>query len=54
MTEKELGQIRVTRTETGIRLDIEGKDLKDLCSCCCIVTDKSGKAECCPPETEEK
>ena len=59
--EKELGQIKFTETDDGVRIDIKGKGLKDLCNCGCGPVMAFGlkreSAECCSPEdrkAEEK
>jgi len=56
MAEKELGQIRFTETDEGLRIDIKGKNLKDLCGCCCGVMATAVKmkvAGCCEEEDKE-
>lgn len=55
--EKECCQIKITETDDGFRVDVSGKKLKDMASCCCIPiigTGKMVKSECCPPEEEKK
>lgn len=55
---KELGEIKFTETDDGLRIDIKGKMLKEMCSCGCLPVMAAwgaGKtAECCPPEKEKK
>ncbi|MDH3891925.1 MAG: hypothetical protein OEV49_12650 [candidate division Zixibacteria bacterium] len=55
--EKEVGAIKFTETDDGVRIDIKGKGLKDLCNCGCVPMMafgfKGGSAECCSPEDEK-
>lgn len=50
--EKEFGNISITETEDGFRVDIKGKDMKAAFSKCCATV----MANCCPcpPEEETK
>jgi len=55
--EKEIGQIKVTETDDGFRVDIIGKSLKEALPRCCVVMCGEGKAvqmACCPPCGDEK
>ena len=57
MMEKELGQVKITETDNGFRVDVTGKSLKELCSCGClqIVGRSQGKnSDCCPPEKDKE
>lgn len=49
-------QIKVTETEEGYRLDVKGKDLKDLLACCVkVVKDEAAEGSgCCEPSSGEK
>ncbi len=54
--EKEIGQIKFTETDDGLRIDIKGKDLSQLCGCCCGVMAAAGKmkmADCCQGEEDK-
>lgn len=49
--EKERAQIRIVETDDGVRIDITGNKLKDICCCCCSDSDsKSESTECCPSD----
>ena len=58
--EKEVGQIKFTETDSGLRIEVTGKSLKDLVSCCCmpIIAACQGvkvtKSDCCSPEEGKK
>jgi hypothetical protein len=54
--EKECAEIRITPTETGLRIDINGKNLDKLCSCGCmkIVRGESETGKDCCPETDKQ
>jgi hypothetical protein len=55
--EKECGQIKITETDSGYRIDISGKDLKEMFSRCCAqvcCADEGKKVDCCQPEKEKK
>ncbi|MBU8932858.1 MAG: hypothetical protein KOO62_02515 [candidate division Zixibacteria bacterium] len=55
--EKELGRIKVTETDDGYRIDVNGKDLKGLCLCGCSPQeskDQSSATSCCEPTKEKK
>lgn len=55
--EKLIGQIKVTETDSGYRIDVEGKDLKGLFSCCGVTVcccDKSKDSDCCSSDSEKK
>lgn len=54
--EEKCVRIKVTETEEGYRLDVKGKNLKDLLACCVKVV-KDGVAEdssCREPSSGEK
>lgn len=55
--EKEVGQIKFTETDDGLRIDIKGKGLKDLCNCGCgpmmAFGFKGDSADCCLPEDKK-
>ena len=52
--EKEKASIRITETDEGLRIDIAGKNLRDLGGCCvkaaseCCSGEKASR--CCPEE----
>ena len=56
--EKEIGQIKVTETDDGYRVDVKGKDLKALypgcclpaTSCCVKIEKCDDSTQCCPDE----
>lgn len=53
---KERARIVINETEDGYQVDIKGKDLKGLFSCCCCGPD-SQESECCSDggdKTEKK
>ena len=53
--DKELGHLKFTKTDQGIRIDITGDGLKGLCGCCCNGSgdaDSKGSEQCC--ETKDK
>jgi hypothetical protein len=55
--EKELGQIKFTETDDGVRIDIKGKNLKELCACGCGMMAMAGKmkmADCCSDEEDKE
>ncbi len=54
--EKEHGQIKITETDDGFRIEVTGKNLKDSFSCCMPMfgAGKAVKMDCCPPEKEKK
>jgi hypothetical protein len=56
--EKEYGNIKITETDEGYRIEVKGKDLKEaFAACCCMPMSGSGKAMksgCCEPEKESK
>jgi len=55
--EKECGQVKFTETDDGFRIEVTGKKLKDMLSCCCIPFVKGAQvkaSECCPPTEEKK
>ena len=55
--EKQIGQIKFTETDSGYRIDVEGKDLKDLFSGCCAAfccSDKGKDEDCCGSDSEKK
>jgi len=57
MTEQEKSKIVITETDTGVRVDITGKSLKDLASCCCVQMKcdcADSKTECCSDSEAEK
>lgn len=54
--EKEKGQIKFIETDEGYRIEVKGKDLKDILCCCCapaVVGGKAVKAGCCEPSEKE-
>ncbi len=54
--EKLIGQIKVTETDSGYRIDVEGKDLKGLFSCCGVTVCccKNEDCDCCGPKSGKK
>jgi hypothetical protein len=57
MTEQEKSKIVITETDTGVRIDVTGKSLKDLASCCCVQMKcdcKDVKTECCSEDETKK
>jgi hypothetical protein len=55
--DKERGQIKFIETDDGYRIEIKGKDIKDMMSCCGWPMFGAGRAirvECCEPEAEKK
>jgi hypothetical protein len=55
--EKEFGQIKITETDDGFRIDISGKNLKELFSCCGGPMFKAAgetMSNCCSPGSGEK
>jgi hypothetical protein len=55
--EKEYGQVKITETDAGFRIEVTGKSLKEAFSCCCMPmfgAVRVGKSECCPPTKEKK
>ncbi len=52
--EKEIGQIKFTETDDGFRVDVKGKNLKEVMACGCGCMPMFGgakmmKVECCSP-----
>lgn len=55
--EKEYGQVKITETDTGFRIEVTGKSLKEAFSCCCLPmfgAVRVEKSECCAPAEEKK
>ncbi|MFH1891970.1 MAG: hypothetical protein ABIK83_04730 [Candidatus Zixiibacteriota bacterium] len=55
--EKELGQVKFTETENGIRIEVTGKSLKEMYKCCCmpmVCAPKESESGCCGPADEKK
>ncbi len=55
--EKERGQIKIIETDEGYRIEITGKDLKNLAPGCCIPISGAGReirVQCCIPDEEKK
>lgn len=55
--EKEKGQIKFIETDDGYRIEVKGKDLKEMFSCCCVPmmgAAKAIKVECREPGEEKK
>lgn len=51
--EKEVGHVRVVETDDGLRIEVKGKQLKEMFSCCCLpicCADDKHRSECCPEE----
>ncbi len=53
--DKKQTRIDITETENGFQVEVTGKSLADLCSCCCVAG-FAGKdiSACCPPAEEKK
>lgn len=53
--EKESCQIKITETDDGFRIDVKGKNLKDV-GCCMPIFQSctTAKTDCCPPEEDKK
>jgi hypothetical protein len=55
--EKEKGNIKFIETDDGYRIEVTGKDLKDMIGCCCMPMvggGKTVKVECRATEEEKK
>jgi len=55
--EKELGQVKFTETDNGIRIEVTGKSLKEMYKCCCmpmVCAPKESESGCCGPADEKK
>ena len=54
--EKQKSRITVEETETGFRIEVTGKSLRDVVSCCCIPVGigSAAKQSCCEPEEPDK
>lgn len=54
--DKEIGHLKFTKTDEGIRIDLTGDGLKGLFGCCCSTdsekADSKDKEQCC--ETKDK
>lgn len=53
--EKELGTVKFTETDDGIRIEVSGKSLKEMYKCCCMPLacaprDSDIESGCCKPE----
>jgi hypothetical protein len=60
------GQITFTETEDGFRVEVTGRQLKDMLRCCTPVLSDGGvanvccaagaetRSDCCPPADEQK
>jgi regulation of enolase protein 1 (concanavalin A-like superfamily) len=56
MNEKQT-QITLTESENGFRIEVKGKSLKEMFSCCClplVACRSEVKTDCCSPEEEKK
>ncbi|MCP4631378.1 MAG: hypothetical protein GY855_00520 [candidate division Zixibacteria bacterium] len=47
--DKEFGNIKITETDDGYKIDIKGKDLKNVLSKCC----GNMMVSCCQPAGQE-
>jgi hypothetical protein len=50
-------KITLTETDTGFRFEVDGKQLKDFMSCCCVpfcIPQAGTMAECCPPPQKKE
>ncbi|MCP4583950.1 MAG: hypothetical protein GY839_20245 [candidate division Zixibacteria bacterium] len=55
--DKEFGNVKITETDEGYRIDVTGKSLKEACGCGCIpmfISAKGAKMSCCEPGEEKK
>lgn len=54
--EKEFGQVKITETDDGYKIEVSGKKLKDAMCCCMplIASCRPSKADCCPPGEGDK
>ncbi len=54
--EKQCGQFKITETDDGYRIDVKGKNLKEMFSCCASMFDQEeeSKSTCCAPAQEKK
>jgi len=54
--EKEWARVKITETDEGYRVDITGKNLKDLLACCVkVVKDEPAEgSSCCDSSSSEK
>jgi len=53
---REIGKITFTETDSGYLVEVAGKELKDLFSCCClpVTAVRAARQDCCPPESQGK
>ena len=54
--EKEIGQVKIIETDNGLRVDVTGKSLNELLSCCCLQVagaNPAKRSDCCPPEKDK-
>jgi hypothetical protein len=57
MADEKQTRITLTESEKGFRLEVEGKSLKEMFSCCCFplaVSCCETRTACCPPDKEQK
>ena len=54
--EKEFGQVKITETDDGYKIEVSGKKLKDAMGCCMpmMAVCRPSSSECCPPDKGEK
>ncbi len=50
---REMGKITFTETDSGYLIEVTGRELKDLFSCCCLPA-SAAKQDCCPPQKQGK
>jgi hypothetical protein len=60
--EKEIGQIKYSEIDGGLKIEITGEKFKDMFACClplfgsrlsACCTGEESKAECCPDEKKK-
>ena len=57
MTDEKQTRITLTESEKGFRIEVEGKSLKEMFSCCCLPLAFGcceTKTDCCPSEEDKK
>ena len=49
--DKKQTRIEINETDHGFKIEVTGKSLKEMLSCCCLPVSFSGAkmSECCPP-----
>lgn len=50
---EEVGAIKFFKTDDGLRIEVSGEAVKQMCCVCCGPSDKEAKVVCCSPEEKK-